>query len=300
MPGFTPVDAGPPLRLARRRAARLQPARSGAHGRRRHAGRARRRDGGGAEPHGDHARRPRFVRVYPCGSPPAARSRRSTSRPRGAGQHRRRAGRGNGTVCLQANVDVDIASTCSATSAAPAATTSSRCRRCACSTAASPSRPQPGHRRRPVAAGQVVRLASPAARACPPAPRRRRSTSPASTSARLVLTAYPCGDRPLASNVNITPEQQVTANGAMVKLSRRRRPVPVLAGTRCTSWSTSTASGSDATPRLSGSLAMQVGVRDGPGSGRCRRRRPTGSPPRPSIRPASQLDRPSSGVPSAY
>ena len=33
------------------------------------------------------------------------------------------------------------------------------------------------------------------------------------------ITAYPCGSLPLASNLNISPWQQVTANGAMVKLS---------------------------------------------------------------------------------
>jgi hypothetical protein len=33
------------------------------------------------------------------------------------------------------------------------------------------------------------------------------------------ITAFPCGARPLASNLNITPQQRVTANGAMVKLS---------------------------------------------------------------------------------
>ena len=33
------------------------------------------------------------------------------------------------------------------------------------------------------------------------------------------ITVYPCGALPLTSNLNITPQQRVTANGAMVKLS---------------------------------------------------------------------------------
>ena len=33
------------------------------------------------------------------------------------------------------------------------------------------------------------------------------------------VTAYPCGSRPTASNVNIAPSQVATSNGAMVKLS---------------------------------------------------------------------------------
>lgn len=35
----------------------------------------------------------------------------------------------------------------------------------------------------------------------------------------MFLTAYPCGSRPVASNLNLVPWQSVAANGAMVKLS---------------------------------------------------------------------------------
>ena len=72
----------------------------------------------------------------------------------------------------------------------------------------------------PVAAEQVVQLRI-AGRQGIPAKARAASLNitTVETGAASYLTVYPCGTRPLASNVNITPWQGVTANGAMVKLS---------------------------------------------------------------------------------
>jgi len=72
----------------------------------------------------------------------------------------------------------------------------------------------------PLAAGQVVRLHI-AGRQGVPATAKAASLNITSVDAgtNSYITAYPCGALPLASNLNITPQQQVTANGAMVKLS---------------------------------------------------------------------------------
>ena len=72
----------------------------------------------------------------------------------------------------------------------------------------------------PLAAGQTVRLHI-AGRQGVPATAKAASVNITSVDVgrSSYITAFPCGDRPLASNLNITPDQQVTANGAMVKLS---------------------------------------------------------------------------------
>jgi hypothetical protein len=72
----------------------------------------------------------------------------------------------------------------------------------------------------PVTAGQPVRLRI-AGNQGVPAGARAASVNITSVVAgsSAYITAYPCGDVPLASNLNISPWQQVTANGAMVKLS---------------------------------------------------------------------------------
>jgi hypothetical protein len=71
-----------------------------------------------------------------------------------------------------------------------------------------------------VGGGQVVRLQIAGRRGVPPAATavsmNLTATDPVSGS---FLTAYPCGDRPSTSNLNIAPGQAVAANGAMVKLS---------------------------------------------------------------------------------
>ena len=72
----------------------------------------------------------------------------------------------------------------------------------------------------PLAAGQTVRLHI-AGRQGVPAKAKAASVNITSVDVgtNSYITAFPCGDRPLASNLNITPQQHVTANGAMVKLS---------------------------------------------------------------------------------
>ena len=72
----------------------------------------------------------------------------------------------------------------------------------------------------PLAAGQFVRLHI-AGRQGVPAAAKAASVNVTSVEVgqSSFITAYPCGNRPLASNLNITPDQQVTANGAMVMLS---------------------------------------------------------------------------------
>jgi hypothetical protein len=72
----------------------------------------------------------------------------------------------------------------------------------------------------PVAAGQPVRLRV-AGRQGVPGEAEAASVNITSVVAgsSAYITAYPCGALPLASNLNISPWQHVTANGAMVKLS---------------------------------------------------------------------------------
>ncbi len=73
---------------------------------------------------------------------------------------------------------------------------------------------------RPLKAGQVVELQV-AGRQGVPADAVAASVNITSvaTDRASYVTAYPCGTRPTASNVNVAPSQVVTANGAMVKLT---------------------------------------------------------------------------------
>ena len=164
-----------------------------------------------------------FIRVFPCGSPSAAEISSINFAPlRGACQHRRRAG------CCRRHGVRAVQRRCRSRGRhvrllrkSGRATSSSRCRRCACSTAGCLSRRST---RRPAARRSTPArrsgCASPAARACPPVPRRPLSTSPPSrpepprTSPSTHAVTVPA-----SSNLNITPSQAVTANGAMVKLS---------------------------------------------------------------------------------
>ena len=128
-----------------------------------------------------------------------------------------------GTVCVQANVGVDVAVDITGyfggsrrlqfQPLSPVRMFDSRL---------AAVRAQPGHRRAPLATGQVVRLAHrrPPGRAGQ-TPRRRRSTSPASRpAASSFITAYPCGTVPLrVQPQHLAAGSGVTANGAMVKLS---------------------------------------------------------------------------------
>jgi hypothetical protein len=71
-----------------------------------------------------------------------------------------------------------------------------------------------------VGAGQVVRIEIAGSRGIP-ADATAVSVNVTATEAGqgTFLTAYPCGDRPLTSTVNLLPWQGAAANGAMVKLS---------------------------------------------------------------------------------
>jgi hypothetical protein len=72
----------------------------------------------------------------------------------------------------------------------------------------------------PLAAGRTVRLHIAGRQGVPAgATAAAVNITTVSVGSSTFVTAFPCGDRPLASNVNVSPWQAVTANGAMVKLS---------------------------------------------------------------------------------
>ena len=193
------------------------------------------------------------------------RSRRSTSPRSRCAPTRVVVPVSSGTVCVQANVGVRRGDRHHrilrqlGRLQLPAAVARSHVRQPAAAV-----RPQPGHRR--AAAGSRTGRATPHRR--PPgcagqSPRRHRSTSRASRSAP-TRTSPPirAGRVPLASNLNITPWQGVTANGAMIKLSNDG-DLCVYSPNAVHVVSTSTASGSDrpATLRRPES-AVELGVDD--------------------------------------
>jgi hypothetical protein len=126
-----------------------------------------------------------------------------------------------GTVCLQANVGVDVAVDLSGyfgssggyrfQPLSPVRMFDSRLPQSELNEATGGA---------PLAAGQVVRLHI-AGRQGVPANAKAASVNITSVDVgtNSYITAFPCGALPLASNLNITPQQRVTANGAMVKLS---------------------------------------------------------------------------------
>lgn len=71
-----------------------------------------------------------------------------------------------------------------------------------------------------VTAGRVLRMQIAGERGVP-ADARAVSINLTAVQAdrRTFMTAYPCGTRPDTSNLNLVPDQKVTANGAMVKLN---------------------------------------------------------------------------------
>jgi hypothetical protein len=164
---------------------------------------------------------PGFIRVFPCGSP-AGNEISSIN----FGQWEVRANTvvvpvSAGTVCLQANVGVDVAVDLSGyfggsggykfQPLSPVRMFDSRLPQSELNQATGGA---------PLAAGQVVRLHV-AGRQGVPANAKAASVNitGVDVGTNSYVTAYPCGARPLASNLNITPQQRVTANGAMVKLS---------------------------------------------------------------------------------
>lgn len=164
---------------------------------------------------------PGFIRVFPCGSP-AGNEISSIN----FGQWEVRANTvvvpvANGTVCLQANVGVDVAVDLSGyfgNSGGYQFQPLSPVRMFDSRLATSELNEATGGA--PLAAGQTVRLRI-AGRQGVPANAKAASVNitGVDVGTNSYITAYPCGDRPLASNLNITPQQHVTANGAMVKLS---------------------------------------------------------------------------------
>ena len=164
---------------------------------------------------------PGFIRVFPCGSP-AGNEISSIN----FGQWEVRANTvvvpvSGGMVCLQANVGVDVAVDLSGyfggsggyqfQPLSPVRMFDSRLPQSEMNQATGGA---------PLAAGQVVRMRI-AGRQGVPANAKAASVNitGVDVGTNSYVTAYPCGARPLASNLNITPQQQVTANGAMVKLS---------------------------------------------------------------------------------
>ena len=164
---------------------------------------------------------PGFIRVFPCGSP-AGNEISSIN----FGQWEVRANTvvvpvSGGMVCLQANVGVDVAVDLSGyfggsggyqfQPLSPVRMFDSRLPQSELNEATGGA---------PLAAGQVVRMRI-AGRQGVPANAKAASVNitGVDVGTNSYITAYPCGARPLASNLNITPQQQVTANGAMVKLS---------------------------------------------------------------------------------
>jgi hypothetical protein len=164
---------------------------------------------------------PGFIRVFPCGSP--AGSEISSIN---FGQFEVRANTvvvpvASGTVCLQANVGVDVAVDMTGyfgggggyqfQPLSPVRMFDSRLPQSELNQATGGA---------PLSSGQVVRLHI-AGNQGVPAQAKAASVNITGVDVgnNSYITVYPCGALPLTSNLNITPQQRVTANGAMVKLS---------------------------------------------------------------------------------
>jgi hypothetical protein len=162
-----------------------------------------------------------FIRVFPCGSP-AGNEISSIN----FGQSEVRANTvvvpvAGGTVCLQANVGVDVAVDLSGyfggsggyqfQPLSPVRMFDSRLPQSELNEATGGA---------PLAAGQMVRLHIAGHQGVPAnAKAASVNITGVEVGTNSYVTAFPCGPRPLASNLNITPQQRVAANGAMVKLS---------------------------------------------------------------------------------
>jgi hypothetical protein len=165
---------------------------------------------------------PGFVRVYPCGS-----STGSEISSINYDQHEVRANSvitpvaANGTICVNSSAATDVAIDLTGYFSqdagyafqplSPVRLFDSRLPQSALNEVTGGM---------PVPAGAVVRLHI-AGNQGVPADARAASINITAVDAGEAthLTAYPCGTRPVASNVNIAPTQGVVANGAMIKLS---------------------------------------------------------------------------------
>jgi Cysteine-rich secretory protein family len=164
---------------------------------------------------------PGYVRVYPCGSPAAAEissinfgtsevRANSVVTPVGA----------DGTICVQASTGIDVAFDLAGyfgttgfdfQPLVPVRMFDSRFRTSDLNQVTNGL---------PVGAGQVVTLRVAGHQGIPTSAKAASvNITAVDTGQASFVTAYPCGARPLASNVNITPAQGANANGAMVKLS---------------------------------------------------------------------------------
>jgi hypothetical protein len=164
---------------------------------------------------------PGFIRVFPCGTP-AGNEISSIN----FGRWEVRANTvvvpvAAGTVCLQANVGVDVAVDLSGYFSgsggyqfqplSPVRMFDSRLPQSELNEVTGGA---------PVAAGQVVRLHIAGHQGVPAGAKAASvNVTGVDVGTNSYITAYPCGPLPLASNLNITPQQHVAANGAMVKLS---------------------------------------------------------------------------------
>lgn len=164
---------------------------------------------------------PGYVRVYPCGSPAGNEISSINFVPWEVRANTVVVPVAARRVCIQSNVDVDVAIDLfgyfagsggySFQPLAPVRMFDSRLPH---------SELNPATNGMPMPGGHPVRLRI-AGRQGVPANAKAASVNITSVDVgnNSFVTAYPCDTVPLASNLNITPWQQVTANGAMVKLS---------------------------------------------------------------------------------
>jgi hypothetical protein len=163
-----------------------------------------------------------FVRLYPCGSAGAGEISSINLAPDEVRANTVVTPVGtNGMVCVQSSVDVDLAIDLFGyfrrtggydfQPLSPVRMFDSRLPQSTLNEATSGQ---------PVTGGQTIRLQI-AGRQGVPANAKAASVNVTTVDVGTAsyVTVYPCGERPLASNINITPNQIVTANGAMVKLS---------------------------------------------------------------------------------
>jgi hypothetical protein len=163
-----------------------------------------------------------FVRLFPCGAPgseeissinfaPDEVRANTVVTPVAA----------DGTVCVQASVDVDVAldlfghfRSNGGYDFQPLSPVRMFDSRLPSSTLNEATAGQA------VPAGQTIRLQIAGRQGVPAGAKAAAvNITTVDVGAASYVTVYPCGTRPLASNINITPSQAVTANGAMVKLS---------------------------------------------------------------------------------
>jgi len=162
-----------------------------------------------------------YLRVFPCGSPAGNEISSINFAPGEVRANSAVVPVTGGTICMQASTGVDVAIDLSGyfTSAggykfqplSPVRMFDSRLPQSALNEVTGGM---------PLAADQTIRLRI-AGRQGVPARARAAAVNitTVDVGASTHVTAFPCGDRPVASNVNISPWQAVAANGAMVKLS---------------------------------------------------------------------------------